>query len=242
MTSIVFFYSGERKEGMYVPSHEHSCWELVLYGDGAGKTRIDGKNFYFGKHTFAVLPPHCPHDEHHSKTGTLAFIGFDDASLSLPAGIYKDDSELTVSRTVERILQEERNRYVDSGEMLALLMRELLLLLERVKQPAEQNLADISYAKKFIEENYNWKICFPELAKSCGYGFDLFRRKFKETYGISPKNYLMQLRLDKAHALLQKGEMSCTQVAYECGFSDSAQFSTMYRNRFGISPSKQTRV
>ena len=245
MASVVFFYSAERAEGEYIPSHAHSCWEIVFYRDNAGKTEIDGKSWYFGKNMFAVLPPKCPHSEHHSKRGKLTFLGFQDSDFSMPAGVYRDDAEQTVRRTMDRIFEEIRNRYNGSDRMLALLLDELKLLLLRTQAPGTPHPNDIGYAKAFIEENYHWKIRFPELARNCGYSFDLFRRKFKETYGISPKNYLIGLRLERAREMLLSTDLSCTEIAYECGFSDSAQFSTMYRARFGASPrqsKEQTRA
>ena len=242
MSSIVFFTSDSKKrKGVRIPCHTHSCYELVYYYNCAGISQVNGKAICFGSNSFALLPPNTPHEEQHNKSGTLSYIGFETASLPLPVGIYRDDEAKSVMHTVNAILWEKKNNYVDSEQRLELLFRELMLLLQRMGHPTKGSGGDLAYAKTFIEENFSWKISFPELAKSFGFSFDAFRKKFKETYGMSPKSYLVDLRLKKARELLQSTDLSCTQIAYECGFSDSAQFSTMYRNRFGIPPKQSAK-
>ncbi|MNL70154.1 HTH-type transcriptional activator RhaS [compost metagenome] len=53
---------------------------------------------------------------------------------------------------------------------------------------------------------------------------------------MTPVRYLQMLRLNAARQLLESGQQSVTNVAYDCGFSSSQYFATCYKKRFGFSP------
>jgi YesN/AraC family two-component response regulator len=61
-------------------------------------------------------------------------------------------------------------------------------------------------------------------------------RKMKELTNQTPHNFIKNLRLKQAARLLENPKQSITEVMYACGFSNSASFSTMFKNMFGMSP------
>lgn len=62
-------------------------------------------------------------------------------------------------------------------------------------------------------------------------------RTFRETYGESPYSYLMTRRIERAMALLRRGDISVTEVCFEVGFSSLGTFSTRFSELVGVSPS-----
>jgi len=66
-----------------------------------------------------------------------------------------------------------------------------------------------------------------------------FRRQFKGEMGVSPKQYLFDLRMDRAQALLNAGHDTVALVAEKTGFRDAKNFATAFKKRFGYPPSKQ---
>ena len=82
----------------------------------------------------------------------------------------------------------------------------------------------------------NQKINFGQLAKISGYNYDYFRHIFKQRFGISPQDYLIEVRLENAKRLLKGTKLTCTEIAYNCGFSSSAQMSLLFKRKFGVSP------
>ena len=64
--------------------------------------------------------------------------------------------------------------------------------------------------------------------------------QFQAQHGMSPMQYLRQVRLDMAHDALRAGNLPVTEVAYDAGFSNVGRFARAYRLRFGELPS-QTR-
>ena len=73
------------------------------------------------------------------------------------------------------------------------------------------------------------------LASLFGFERTYLFRMFKQRYGIGPKEYLTQIRLDKGRWLLARG-YSVAESAYMVGYSDAFSFSKAYKNRFGVAP------
>ena len=62
-------------------------------------------------------------------------------------------------------------------------------------------------------------------------------RQFRRAYGESPYSYLMTRRIERAMALLRRGDMSVTDVCFEVGCSSMGTFSTRFTELVGMPPS-----
>lgn len=67
-------------------------------------------------------------------------------------------------------------------------------------------------------------------------------RQFRQAYGESPYAYLMTRRVERAMALLRRGDLSVTDVCFEVGCASLGTFSTRFRELVGISPSAYRRL
>ncbi|MFF7163089.1 helix-turn-helix transcriptional regulator [Streptomyces sp. NPDC008086] len=67
-------------------------------------------------------------------------------------------------------------------------------------------------------------------------------REFKAAYGESPYGYLMTRRIERAMALLRRGDLSVTEVCFEVGCSSLGTFSTRFTELVGMSPSAYRRL
>ncbi len=72
-------------------------------------------------------------------------------------------------------------------------------------------------------------------------GYRQVSRHFREAFGITPKQYQLQVRLDEARRLLGDPRQTVTAVAMETGFSSSQHFATRFRAAFGCTPSAYRR-
>ena len=223
--------------GTVVPSQVHDFYEIVYYKVGDGVMEQVGIPNVYSNCTISFTKPHVWHKEiHHSRT-ELMCIGFllkDD--LDLESGVYHDDEEFSLQKIIHEILVERARQQSGYKKMLQLKLQELRIVLERIKGNAEGRSHNFNYAINYIRENYQQKLNLEDLAKNCGYSYDYFRHQFQRRTGYSPQQYMIQIRMDKAKELLKNTSMSCTQIAYYCGFSDGAQFSTMFRKKYGLSP------
>lgn len=231
-----FGVSYASKNGNNVREHRHECYEIVYYLSCSGYTEIDGRRYDFSPGTLALLPPQTPHTEVCEHGGRLMYIGFDTNIAGLPgAGIYRFGDE-RISALMREILDEVRRQKPNYELMTRAKLSELCVILTRCAAHSPGRTRDISYVKNYIDENYNLKINFALIAAQCGCSYSCLRHKFKQLYGVAPQNYLVKVRLENARAMLSAGERNCTEVCYCCGFSNSSQFSKMFKREYGITP------
>lgn len=109
--------------------------------------------------------------------------------------------------------------------------KHLLHQLLQMKQPVKFDLSSI------MEENYASPISLPELAYLSGRSLASFKRDFKAIYNVPPSDWIRKRRLEKAKELLQNTSLSVSDTCYALGFENTAHFSRIFKEHFGITPS-----
>ena len=96
----------------------------------------------------------------------------------------------------------------------------------------------IPQIRKWIDAHFAEKISVPQLVKLSGYGRSRFFSLFLADTGMTPNDYLVRIRIEKAKKLLSKTALDGTirYLAFNCGFSSAAVFSSTFRKHTGISP------
>lgn len=95
----------------------------------------------------------------------------------------------------------------------------------------------ISPAVKAIEDGFTREdISVSSLAALCGISEVYFRRLFLAAFGVSPKEYIIQKRIEYAKSLLMSGDFSVSEVAIITGYSEPCHFSRQFSKCVGISP------
>lgn len=79
------------------------------------------------------------------------------------------------------------------------------------------------------------------LAETAHVSESYLRRLFVRELGVSPKGYILRLRLSYARSLLQAGNYTVGQAAEMAGFSDAKNFATAYKKQFGLPPTADTK-
>lgn len=95
----------------------------------------------------------------------------------------------------------------------------------------------IEQAIRFMSLHYTQPVSIDQLSRTLGYHRTHLSRMFKRTTGLSPKQYLMQIRLERAQTLLSDTSMPIDQVASAVGFNDPLYFSKKFKDWAGTSPS-----
>jgi AraC-like DNA-binding protein len=97
----------------------------------------------------------------------------------------------------------------------------------------------ISPAIQEIERSFvKNELSVSSLAQHCGISEVYFRRLFLNAFGISPKEYIIQKRIDYAKTLLSSGDFSVSAVSLLCGYAEPCHFSREFFKRVGVSPSQ----
>lgn len=87
-----------------------------------------------------------------------------------------------------------------------------------------------------IAESYESDLSLADLAEVAGMSTFHFAREFKRTTGITPHQYLIKFRVDRAKALLSESEMPLVEVSSRSGFSHQSHFTRLFRRLTGTTP------
>ena len=97
----------------------------------------------------------------------------------------------------------------------------------------------LSPALACLEENFADRTLTVEtLAAQAHISVTYFRRLFRQTYGMSPKQYIINARMSRARDLLSGSYYSVAAIAADCGFGSESHFSRLFREYNGCSPSE----
>jgi AraC family transcriptional regulator len=91
-------------------------------------------------------------------------------------------------------------------------------------------------AKELISANLEGNLSTGDLARECSLSAGHFARAFRRSTGLSPHQWLVWCRVEKAQGLLRDGELSLAEIARACGFADQSHFTRAYTRLRGISP------
>ena len=131
------------------------------------------------------------------------------------------------------------NEYADDCRLQAALFKLMALHLERPAEEIPPSRDPVHRIARFFEENLDQPIQLRQVADlfylSTGYMYTLFKKEF----GVSPKEYLLNLRIRQAERLLrEEKQLPIKTVAAAVGFENPLYFSRCFRQRTGLSPSE----
>ena len=109
---------------------------------------------------------------------------------------------------------------------------------------AEQRLRDLARLRRVrdrIDREYAQPLDVEALARGVHMSAGHLSREFKLAYGEAPYGYLMTRRIERAMALLRRGDLNVTDVCFTVGFSSLGTFSTRFTELVGMSPSAYRR-
>ena len=106
----------------------------------------------------------------------------------------------------------------------------------QLKEDADKTFIETNI--RFLEDNISKeKLAVDDFARHLGMSRTAYYNKMKELTGLSPIEFIRQLRIKKALRLIDKGECSISEVAYKTGFNDPKYFSRCFKSEMGMSPS-----
>jgi transcriptional regulator GlxA family with amidase domain len=105
---------------------------------------------------------------------------------------------------------------------------------------APQHLADLARLRRVrdrMDREYAKPLDVEALARDAHMSAGHFSRRFRLAYGESPYSYLMTRRIERAMALLRRGDLSVTEVCFAVGCSSLGTFSSRFTELVGVPPS-----
>jgi AraC-like DNA-binding protein len=105
------------------------------------------------------------------------------------------------------------------------------------KSPVRPVVSAVEQAKRVMEDAGSRPVSMPKLARSLGVAYSYFRREFRARTGISPRQYLLRIRMQRAQRLLGASDESIKRIADRLGFSSAFHLSSAFKAEFGMAPS-----
>jgi len=131
--------------------------------------------------------------------------------------------------------------YVDI--LLFLLLIQLMRCASNLAGPSKTSYAKgglprwrLKRAIELLEGNLPKMPTVGDVAQQIGLHPTSFCRGFKQSTGLSPHRYILEHRLNRAKEMMNNQRLSLTEIALDCGFSCSSQFSVVFRRITGVSP------
>ena len=108
------------------------------------------------------------------------------------------------------------------------------------RRVAPQHLSDLARLRRVrdrIDREYALPLDVEALARGAHMSAGHLSRQFRRAYGESPYSYLMTRRIERAMALLRRGDLTVTEVCFAVGCSSLGTFSTRFTELVGVPPS-----
>ena len=171
----------------------------------------------------------------------LEMAGFTD-------GVYVLTSMVDITgfmAVVSEILKRQHMRFSDKVARAGLALQFLSLAVESwektnagTSRRNDLTVDDyVAYAVRFIQTNYQ-RARISDVAEYIGINRTYLTEIFKDHMLMSPQEYLLQVRMDRAKELLRQSSIAINLVAREVGYEDQLSFSKIFKKRFGISPTE----
>lgn len=100
-----------------------------------------------------------------------------------------------------------------------------------------EDLVRLRRARDTIDRDYAQPLDVPALARVAHMSAGHFSRSFREAYGETPYGHLMTRRIERAKALLRRGDLTVTEVCFAVGCTSLGSFSSRFTEIVGESPS-----
>lgn len=167
-----------------------------------------------------------------------SWLGFD-AAITLPACLEQsviraDGCEHIFRSLLHPQAGERSNELYVCGKIYELLS----ILGQRQQTTPSQARRYVNKAKNYMHSSYMEHISVEQMARQLGLDRSYFCRIFKVIEGVPPASYLVALRLERAAELIAERDYSPAEAAAGCGYTDTVNFSRMFKRHFGVSPSR----
>lgn len=257
-----FFPSGQVKiaieprqpQGAF-PEHHHDFHEIVIVEHGTGSHVLNGQPYTLSGGSVCFIRDHDRHLYEHTQQLCLTNILYQSPdAFNFISGLHNllpqerdghypahwrvgPQTLNQVSRLVTELTVLSNSSQIEDVAQREMLFLQLILVLRQgsLEQPG-QGQGGLNLLLAWLEEHFNEEVEWSSVADRFQLSLRTLHRQLKQRTGLTPQRYLNRLRLAQARYLLRHSEQQITAIAYDCGFSDSNHFSTLFKREFRYSP------
>ncbi len=194
-----------------------------------------GKNYVANPSVAVILPRGESYSLYWDKSGSFPVINFTceeficDTVKIIP--IAASEPYIKDYERIKELFLFENSR--------AKIMSIFYSMLHSLSLENAEKSAPMGVAVAYIEKNYDDpELTNEAIAKECRISEVYFRKLFTESFNVSPRQYIIDIRINKAKQLLCDGVMKISSVSEACGFSNPYHFTRTFKERVGVTPSE----
>lgn len=218
-------------KGRKVEMKNRPCYGLSFCIDGQITYSQNGKEYVSDPDHAIILPMGQCYVLKGDKTGSFPVINF---STLAPLCDTITVLELCNRELLLRKYEEMKKLFVDRNNRAKIFS----IFYEMLYELSTQNeSSELRAAIKYIYNNYHLpSITNERLAKECKISEVYFRKLFKKAFEMSPKQFIIELRMQKAKQLLSEGTQKIWAISEACGFSSAYHFCRLFKQHTGLTP------
>lgn len=236
--------------------HRHRRIEINYVKKGSCILQLTNESASFRRNEIMIIASDTEHRFEAGPEGTtLMQLEFHPDLFVLPdstvptfflgeSGLLRIVHNVRIGQAVQRIVNELNQREKHYRPLVLLYYTELSVLLRRYMEQTYWPLCSdpaMKAAIAFIRTRFADPIAIADVAVRAGIGSRYLRKLFDRYLNLSPLEYLIQVRIDRAIELLRNTDLSVKEIAFACGFHSPQYFSRVFRRRIGRSPKSFTR-
>ena len=234
VTEIINAITVHSVKGRYENIYNRRWYGLSFCTDGQITYTHNGKSFVSDNKHAIILPQNGSYTLYGNREGLFPLINFfckdilTDTFLSVP--IENPEIFMAYFEQIKSLLLFDENH--------AKVMSIFYNMLHRLTSHTHTDNT-ILPALKFIEKNYNNPLLTNTLiADECNISEVYLRKLFSKHLKTTPKQYISDIRLQKAKHLLSEGILKINAVAENCGFSNPYHFCRVFKEKTGLTPTE----
>ena len=238
---IILIGSDEYKENITNFTGKLSSNELIFHLSGKSTIRFNGKVFDIKSDTLRFLPmgensEYIVDREVHGECIDIFFKSDIELSEAFIADFSNKNNIRAMFGNIFSVWNSKTNGYYFKCMSM---LYEIIAEIKKSHYCPNSKSKMIEPAVEYISAKYTEKnIRIGHLAKICGISTSYLQRLFLERFSLTPKKYIIKLKIEKASELLSSGYYSVSKIAEILQYENVYYFSKAFKNETGISPAE----
>lgn len=224
------------QEGYQYEEKSRAYWGILLCAKGKLTLFHKEREIICDPFHLLVLPKSVGYHIYGNKSGLAALIEFESID-----DVEKDEVyvfHITDPKQYMKDYEQIKTLSVSSKNRNQV-MSILYCMFNRLNNESDEEENVLTPAIKYMEQHYmDISLNISVLAKEAHISVSHFHKLFRKCCNITPGEYLLNLRLQKAQIMLLNSNLSVTEIAESCGFTNLYHFSRVFKKNKGISPSQ----
>jgi len=230
--------------------HAHDHHQLVFSLSGRAEFEVDGRGGEVCRMRACLVPGEADHQFAGMGDNRMLIVDLNSQScgaqdLELLGQLFDKPRYPALDADFQNLLSyasAELARYGSDSQLArglgGVLLRALHVRLFDVAAPRRAEPLDVGRLDAYIEQHMGRRISIVELAQLVCLSPSHFHARFKDSVGLTPHQYLLKTRMDRAARLLRESALPLIRIAEECGFSSQSALTTGMRRYLGLTPKR----